>query len=158
MLAVLDASSKESEDADEPSKGFCYHLSKDIVKTRVCRVNYPGLESHPQNDVARRQMRDFKDAFAPGSMVYFELDTNDDSVIEKFTGTIADNSYCISLAVSLGHTSTLLENPYNCTQFLMSEEEKDMIGIKRSGMRLSVGLEDTSDIIRDLKLALDSAW
>jgi cystathionine beta-lyase/cystathionine gamma-synthase len=127
-------------------------------QSRVRRVNYPGLASHPQNDVARRQMRDFNDGFAPGSMVYFELDTDDDSVIQKFTGTIADKSYCISLAVSLGHTSTLLENPYNCTHFLMPAEEKDVIGMKRSGMRLSLGLEDTGDIIRDLKLALDTAW
>jgi cystathionine beta-lyase/cystathionine gamma-synthase len=122
---------------------------------KVRKVNYPGLESHPQHAVAKKQMRDFKGNFAPGSMLYFELDTDDDRIIEKFTGNIGDKAYCISLAVSLGHTSTLMENPYNMTHLLMSEEEKEAIGLKRSGMRLSVGLEDPEDIIRDLKECLD---
>ncbi|UCD57382.1 MAG: aminotransferase class I/II-fold pyridoxal phosphate-dependent enzyme [Candidatus Hydrogenedentota bacterium] len=123
--------------------------------SKIRTVNYPGLESHPQHKVAKKQMRDFKGNFAPGSMLYFELDTDDDRAIERFTGHAGDNSYCISLAVSLGHTSTLMENPYNMTHLLVSEEEKEAIGLKRSGIRLSVGLEDPSDIISDLRECLD---
>jgi cystathionine beta-lyase/cystathionine gamma-synthase len=122
---------------------------------KVRRVNYPGLESHAQHAIALKQMCDFKGDFAPGSMLYFELDTDDDQRIERFTGLIGDSSYCVSLAVSLGHPSTLMENPYNMTHLLMSEEEKESIGLKRSGMRLSVGLEDPADIIHDLKDCLD---
>ena len=96
-----------------------------------------------------------KGDFAPGSMLYFELDTDDGGAIERFTEHAGDNSYCISLAVSLGHVSTLLENPYNMTHLLMSEEEKEAIGLRQSGMRLSVGLEDPADIINDLKQCLD---
>ncbi|MBI5115288.1 aminotransferase class I/II-fold pyridoxal phosphate-dependent enzyme [Candidatus Poribacteria bacterium] len=121
---------------------------------KVRKVNYPGLESHPQHSIARKQMRDFKGNFAPGSMLYFELDTDDDRAIERFTGHVGDNAYCLSLAVSLGHTSTLVENPYNMTHMLMSEEDKEVMGLKRSGMRLSVGLEDAGDIITDLKECL----
>jgi len=122
---------------------------------KVRKVNYPGLEAHPQHEIAKRQMRDFRGDFAPGSMLYFELDTDDDDAIERFTEHAGDNSYCISLAVSLGHVSTLLENPYNMTHLLMSEEEKEAIGLGQSGMRLSVGLEDPADIINDLKQCLD---
>ncbi len=122
---------------------------------KIRKVNYPGLESHPQHAIAKRQMRDFKGDFAPGSMLYFELDTDDDRVVEKFTGHVGDKAYCLSLAVSLGHTSTLMENPYNMTHLLMSEEEKEAIGLKRSGIRLSVGLEDSGDIIRAIKGCLE---
>lgn len=123
--------------------------------SKVRRVNYPGLESHPQHEIARRQMRDFKGDFAPGSMLYFELDTDAPAAIERFTGHAGDNCYCLSLAVSLGHVSTLMENPYNMTHLLMPDDEKEAIGLKQSGIRLSVGLEEPADIIDDLKQCLD---
>ncbi len=124
-------------------------------QTKIRKVNYPGLESHPQHAIAKRQMRDFKGNFSPGAMLYFELDTDDDRAIERFTGHAGDHSYSVALAVSLGHAPTLMENPYNMTHLLMPEEEKDAIGLKRSGIRLSVGLEDPADIIHDLKESLD---
>lgn len=124
-------------------------------QSKVRHVNYPGLASHPQHAIARRQMRDFRGEFAPGSMLYFELGTDDDRVIERFTEQAGDRCYSLSLAVSLGHVSTLMENPYNMTHLLMPEEEKEAIGLNRSGMRLSVGLEDASDIIADLQECLN---
>jgi len=124
-------------------------------QSKVRRVNYPGLESHPQHAIAKKQMRDFKGNFAPGSMMYFELDTDDDRIVERFTEHAGDRCYGVSLAVSLGHVSTLMENPYNMTHLLMSEEDKEAIGLKSSGMRLSIGLEDPSDIAADLKACLD---
>jgi cystathionine beta-lyase/cystathionine gamma-synthase len=122
---------------------------------RVRKVNYPGLESHPHHSIAKKQMRDYNGNFAPGSMLYFELDTDDERMIERFTQHIGDHAYSVSLAVSLGHAPTLMENPYNMTQLLTSEEEKEAMGIKQSGMRLSVGLEDAADIMHDLKAGLD---
>ncbi len=122
--------------------------------SKVRKVNYPGLASYPQYSIARKQMFDFKGEFAPGSMIYFELDTDDERRVERFTTHAGDNAYCVSLAVSLGHASTLMENPYNMTHLMMSEEEKDAIGLKRSGFRLSVGLEDPADIIADLNQCL----
>ena len=85
----------------------------------------------------------------------FELDTDDERTIERFTEHIGDHSYSVSLAVSLGHAPTLMENPYNMTHLLMSEEEKAAMGLKQSGMRLSIGLEDAADITHDLKEGLD---
>jgi methionine-gamma-lyase len=122
---------------------------------KIREVKYPGLPSFPQYEIAKKQMRDFKGNFAPGSMLHFEIDTDDDRAMERFTGYAADNCYCLSFAVSLGNVATLLENPYNMTHLFMSEEEKAEAGIKRSGIRMSVGLEDPDDIIRDLKEALD---
>ncbi|RJP23745.1 MAG: aminotransferase class I/II-fold pyridoxal phosphate-dependent enzyme [Candidatus Abyssobacteria bacterium SURF_5] len=122
---------------------------------KIKKVNFPGLPSHPHHQIAKKQMRDFKGSFAPGSMLYFEIDTDDDRAMERFTAHAGDNCYCLSVAVSLGNTATLLENPYNMTHLFMSEEEKEEAGIKRSGIRMSVGLEDPDDIIRDLKEALE---
>jgi cystathionine beta-lyase/cystathionine gamma-synthase len=122
---------------------------------KIRKVGYPGLESHPQYAIAQKQMRDFKGNFAPGSMLYFEIDTDDNAAMERFTAHAGDNCYCLSLAVSLGNTASLVENPYNMTHLFMSEEEKEEAGIKKSGIRFSVGLEDPDDIIRDLKECLD---
>jgi len=122
---------------------------------KIRKVRFPGLKSHPQYAIAQKQMRDFKGNFAPGFMIYLEIDTDDDRAMERFTGHAADNCYCLSLAVSLGGTATLLENPYNMTHLFMSEEEKEEAGIKRSGIRMTVGLEDPADIIHDLKECLD---
>lgn len=124
--------------------------------SKVRKVNYPGLESHPQHEIAKRQMRDYKGEFAPGSMLYFELDTDDDRAIERFTQHAGDHCYSIALAVSLGHITTLMENPYNMTHLLVPEEHKEAMGLKPSGIRFSVGLEDSTDIIQDLKECLDT--
>ncbi len=123
--------------------------------SKIRKVNYPGLESHPHHEVAKRQMRDYKGEFAPGSMLYFELDTDDDRAIERFTQHAGDNCYSIALAVSLGHITTLMENPYNMTHLLVPVEHKEAMGLKPSGIRFSVGLEDPADIIHDLKECLD---
>ena len=123
--------------------------------SKIRKVNYPGLESHPQHEIAKRQMRDYNGEFAPGSMLYFELDTDDDRAIERFTQHAGDHSYSIALAVSLGHITTLLENPYNMTHLLVPEEDKKAMGLKPSGMRFSVGLEDPDDIMQDLRESLD---
>jgi cystathionine beta-lyase/cystathionine gamma-synthase len=123
--------------------------------SKVRKVNYPGLEAHPQHEIAKRQMHDYKGNFAPGSMLYFELDTDDPRAIERFTGHAGDNVYSVSLAVSLGHITTLMENPYNMTHLLVPEEDKQAMGLTPSGMRLSVGLEDAEDIISDLGECLD---
>jgi cystathionine beta-lyase/cystathionine gamma-synthase len=100
-------------------------------------------------------MRDYKGEFAPGSMLYFEIDTDDERAIERFTQHAGDYCYSIALAVSLGHITTLMENPYNMTHLLVPEEDKVAMGLKPSGMRFSVGLEDPEDIINDLKECLD---
>jgi cystathionine beta-lyase/cystathionine gamma-synthase len=124
----------------------------------VEKAVYPGLDSFPQRDLALRQMTDYRAKFAPGSMLYFTLRDpySDNRVAEAFIDFIADQSYTITLAVSLGQIKTLIENPYSMTHAALPDEEKLARGIEPGGIRLSVGLEDWQDIIEDLQQALDA--
>lgn len=115
----------------------------------VARVVYPGLESFPQKELARRQMVDFDGDFAPGNMIFFELDPRQVEA-EDFVDAIAADAYSITLAVSLGHTKTLIEMPASMTH--SSYAEKEVTGSR--SIRLSIGLESPGDIIRDLGQAL----
>ncbi len=120
-------------------------------EARVSRVVYPGLDSFPQKELARRQMIDFDGDFAPGNMIFFELDPHRVEA-EDFVDEIAANAYSITLAVSLGHTKTLIEMPASMTH-------SSYAGGEASGprsIRLSIGLESPGDIIRDLEAALDA--
>ncbi|MGE0680031.1 MAG: PLP-dependent aspartate aminotransferase family protein [Candidatus Binatia bacterium] len=124
----------------------------------VEKVSYPGLESFSQRELALRQMVDYRGKFAPGSMLSFTLrdPQGDNCVAEAFIDYIAEQSYTITLAVSLGQVKTLIENPYSMTHAALPEEEKLARGIEPGGIRLSVGLEDWHDIIEDLRQALDA--
>jgi methionine-gamma-lyase len=126
---------------------------------QVARVSYPGLESFPQRSLALRQMVDDQGRFAPGSMIYFTLreQGGGNRRAEAFIDYIAEHSYTITLAVSLGQIKTLIENPYGMTHAAVPEEVKLQRGIEPGGIRLSVGLEDWHDIIEDLARALDYA-
>jgi len=125
---------------------------------KVARVHYPGLESFPQAQLARQQMLDFSGKFAPGSLIYFTLKGDGlraSEAAERLIDFIAQYSYTITLAVSLGHIKTLIESPYSMTHSAMPDEEKLTKGIEPGGVRLSIGLEDWRDIIEDLDKALD---
>jgi cystathionine beta-lyase/cystathionine gamma-synthase len=111
----------------------------------IARVVYPGLASFPQRELAERQLRDFDGDFAPGNMLYFELDPARVEA-EAFVDEIARSAYSVTLAVSLGHTKTLIELPASMTH--------SSYGKSGGGVRLSIGLESPSDIIADLKNAL----
>ncbi|MBI2877778.1 MAG: aminotransferase class I/II-fold pyridoxal phosphate-dependent enzyme [Candidatus Tectomicrobia bacterium] len=125
---------------------------------KVARVFYPGLESFPQYELARRQMVSYDGKFAPGSMIYFLLkeDGNEENAAaEQLMDYLADHSYTITLAVSLGQIKTLIENPFSMSHSSLPPEEQRLRGIDAGGIRLSVGLEDWQDIIEDLGQALD---
>jgi cystathionine gamma-synthase len=111
---------------------------------KVKRVHYPGLASHPDHDVARRQMRGF------GGVVSFELD-----------GAIEDCSRFVDalkipqIAPSLGGVESLVEQPSLMSYYELSTEERERVGIKDNLIRFSVGIEDADDLIRDLRQALE---
>ena len=110
---------------------------------KVEHVYYPGLETHPGYDVARRQMNGF------GGMVGFDIRGG------KEAGKVLMNSVDLcTLAVSLGDVDTLIEHPGSMTHCGYSEDELLASGIKPGFVRLSVGLEHTDDIIEDLEQAL----
>lgn len=114
----------------------------------VDRVIYPGLPSYPQRALAETQLRDFDGDYAPGNMIYFLLD---DARIDAtdFLDHIASEAYSITLAVSLGHTKTLIEAPGS-----MTHSSYGTAADSTTGVRLSIGLESPKDIVRDLEAAI----
>lgn len=111
---------------------------------KVDRVLYPGLRTHPQYEIAARQMKGF------GGMVTFFIKG------DRSDGTRVLNSMQLcTLAVSLGDCDTLIEHPASMTHSSYSAEELVDFGIAENLIRLSVGVEDVNDIIDDLKQALE---
>lgn len=131
------------------------------LNQRVARVAYPGLDSFPQKALAQRQMRDIDGDFAPGSMIYFEVAGSPEESYEravKVINHIAQNSLSITLAVSLGQIRTLIEHPASMTHAVIPPAEQLKAGIAPGGIRISLGLEDVRDILRDLEKALEIAF
>lgn len=112
----------------------------------VHTVYYPGLASHPQHELAKRQMTGF------GGMIACELKGGYEA-----GRTLMNSVRLCHLAVSLGETSTLVEHPASMTHSPMSEEERRSAGISDGLVRISVGLEHPEDIIADLKQGLKAA-
>ncbi|WP_227765237.1 trans-sulfuration enzyme family protein [Zhaonella formicivorans] len=111
--------------------------------SKVDRVYYPGLPSHPQHELAKRQMDDF------GGMVCFELKGG----LEAGVTFMNSLKFC-RLAVSLGDVDTLIQHPASMTHWYVAKEERERSGITDGLVRMSVGIEDVEDIIADLEQAL----
>jgi cystathionine gamma-synthase len=109
----------------------------------VRRVWYPGLASHPEHEVARRQMKGY------GGVVSFEIDGDLGA-----TSAFVDAVSIPVIASSFGGVESLIEQPALMSYYELSEEERLAIGIKDNLVRLSVGVEDTRDLIDDLDRAL----
>lgn len=109
----------------------------------VERVSYPGLPSHPQFSVASKQMS------APGGLISFELVRGLEAG-KKFM----DRLKLITLAVSLGDAESLVQHPASMTHANYTPAERHSQGIGEGLIRLSVGLENTSDILHDIDSAL----
>ncbi len=127
---------------------------------KIAFVNYPGLPSYKYHELAKRQMIDFDGSFAPGSMIYFALKGNNPAETKengrKFMDYVADNAYTMTLAVSLGHTRTLIEHPASMTHSVVPADKLEEKGINPGGVRLAIGLDNVNDIIKDLEKALNS--
>jgi len=124
---------------------------------KVASVSYPGAEGFAQRALARRQMVNPDGKFAPGSMMYFVLKGADakQTRAEKLVDYLAEHAYSVTLAVSLGQIKTLIEHPFSMTHSALPDEQKRAFGLHPEGVRLSIGLEDWHDIIRDLEIALE---
>jgi cystathionine beta-lyase/cystathionine gamma-synthase len=109
---------------------------------KVRKVFYPGLASHPQHEIARRQQK------GPGAMLSFDLGSID--AARRFLNHV---KLC-SLAESLGGVETLISLPAMMTHASMPKEMLERVGITEGLVRLSVGIEDVEDIIADLDQAL----
>jgi cystathionine beta-lyase/cystathionine gamma-synthase len=111
----------------------------------VSRVLYPGLASHPQHDLATRQMAGFS------GMLSFELSGGRQAGVH-----LVESTQLAVLAVSLGSVETLIEHPASMSHSLLSDDELRQAGISPGLIRLSVGIENSADLIADLKQSLDN--
>ncbi len=113
---------------------------------KVGKVYYPGFETHPNHEVAKRQMRHF------GGMVSFDL--LEDSM--ENAHKVMSNTHYFLLAESLGGVESLIGHPASMTHASIPKEERLKTGLTDTLIRLSVGIEDIEDLIKDLAKALDS--
>ncbi len=113
---------------------------------KVTRVNYPGLESHPQHALARQQMNGFT------GMLSVELDGGFEAA-ERFTSNLKLAAY----TGSLGGVETLVVRPAAMWSHQLTPEQRVATGISDSLVRVSVGLEDERDLLRDFAQALEAA-
>ena len=111
---------------------------------KVQWVKYPGLKSHPQYELGKKQMR------GSGAMISFELKGG----LEAGRKLMNNVEFCI-LAVSLGGIETLIQHPASMTHSKLSAEAKATGGITDGLVRLSVGIEEAEDIVADLHQALE---
>jgi cystathionine gamma-lyase/cystathionine beta-lyase/cystathionine gamma-lyase/homocysteine desulfhydrase len=109
---------------------------------KVSKVFYPGLENHPQHELAKRQMSGF------GSMIAFESGSraNADKILRAVR--------VITNGESLGGVESLISHSATTTHAAVPQEERERIGITEGLVRISVGIEDIEDILADLDQAL----
>ena len=110
---------------------------------KVRKVYYPGSASHPQHSLARRQQRGF------GGMVAFDVGSL------EAARTVLESVRLCTLAESLGGVETLISHPATMTHASVDAAKRERIGITDGLVRISVGIEDTDDIIADIDQALD---
>lgn len=111
----------------------------------IAHVYFPGLVSHPQHALAKRQQSGF------GAMLSFELRGGIEEVRRFVNGL-----HCFSLAESLGGVESLIAHPATMTHSAISAEARRKAGITDSLLRMSVGIEEAQDLLDDLRTALDS--
>jgi cystathionine gamma-lyase len=110
---------------------------------KVRKVHYPGLETHPQHELAKKQMKGF------GGMLSFEIDGE-----LREAKSFLENLRIFSLAESLGGVESLIEHPALMTHASVPREEREKTGITDSLIRVSAGVEDADDLKEDLEQAL----
>ena len=112
-------------------------------QTNVKRVYYPGLKSHPQYELAKTQQSGF------GGVLSFEVKEG-----QKGAWNVIDSSSLFSITANLGDTKSTITHPATTTHHRLTDEQRAEAGISDSLIRLSVGLEDVSDLTQDLAIGL----
>ncbi|HDJ33184.1 MAG TPA: PLP-dependent transferase [Bacteroidetes bacterium] len=141
VLRGIKTLSLRVEKAQENAMTIAHWLEQ---HPKIKWVRYPGLKSHPQYELARKQMR------GPGAMISFELKGGFDAG-EQMINSV----HIATLAVSLGGVETLIQHPASMTHASLSSEARLEADITDGLVRLSVGIEDVEDLINDLSQALD---
>ncbi len=126
----------------------CYNAKKIVnflqSNNKVDKIYYPGLESHLNHNIAKRQMKNF------GGMISFNLKEDTADAAHK----VLKNTNLFSLAESLGGVESLIGHPATMTHASIPREVRIKSGITDSLIRLSIGIEDVDDLIEDLSNAL----
>ena len=112
---------------------------------KIDNVYWPGFKTHPNHEIAKKQMNDF------GGMISFNIKGNklEDAI------TVVSKMHYFSLAESLGGVESLCGHPASMTHAAIPKKEREKTGVVDSLIRLSVGVEDVSDLMNDLKQALE---
>jgi cystathionine beta-lyase/cystathionine gamma-synthase len=110
---------------------------------KVQKIYYPGLTSHPQHELAKRQQRGF------GGMISFDVGSLDNA------RKVLESVRICALAESLGGVESLISHPATMTHASVPIEKRDKLGITDGLIRVSVGVEDVEDILADLDQALN---
>jgi cystathionine beta-lyase/cystathionine gamma-synthase len=108
----------------------------------IVQTHYPGLTSHPQHDIAARQMSGF------GGMISIELG----SLVKAVD--VTKRLKLFTLAESLGGVESLVCHPVSMTHGSIPKEQRDRLGVTEGLVRLSCGIEDVDDLLEDLESAL----
>jgi len=116
------------------------------ANSKINRVYYPGLASHPHHEVAKRQMKGF------GAVVTFEV-KDDAEYVLNFLSRLK----ILSIGPSLGGVESLITHPATISYYMHTREERMELGIKDGLIRLAVGIEDPEDIVEDIDQALAAA-
>ena len=140
MLKGLETLPLRIEKAAENARKIADFLGS---HPKVKKAIYPGREDHPQHELAKRQMKGF------GTMVAFEMEGNKEDAF-KFMNKLE----IISISNNLGDTKSLITHPTTTTHQRLEEEERLELSITPSLVRMSVGIEDCDDLLRDIEDAL----
>jgi cystathionine beta-lyase/cystathionine gamma-synthase len=125
---------------EENGMAMAQYLSR---HKKVKKIYYPGLATHPQHELAKKQMNGF------GSMISFELGSKENA--KKFL----DRVRLCSLAESLGGVESLISHPESMTHGSVPPETRQRLGITPGLVRISVGIEDIEDLIADVDHAFE---
>ncbi|MCK9540967.1 MAG: aminotransferase class I/II-fold pyridoxal phosphate-dependent enzyme [Novosphingobium sp.] len=117
-----------------------------FLETRVPRILHPGLESHPQHDLVKKQM------IAAGSVFSFEVDGG-----RARAHAVLDALELIDISNNIGDAKTLMTHPSTTTHSSLTPQVREDMGVREGMLRISVGLEDPDDVIDDLDQALRKA-
>ena len=140
ILKGIKTLSLRMEKHEENAKKIVTFLSKN---DKIKKIYYPGIPTHKGNNIARKQMSGFS------GMLSFELKAS-----LRSTLTFLENLKIISIAESLGVVESLIEHPASMTHASIPRQDREKIGLSDGLIRLSVGIEDAYDLIRDLNQAL----